>query len=78
MKNITCLMKHTAFVMKHIALFMKHIAFFITNILFLRIDPGFSLTVAKATTIHKMEPPKGGRRPKAAPILCVAAAFTKL
>ena len=35
------------------------------TITFLRIDPGFSIYVAKATTIHRMEPPKGGRRPSA-------------
>ena len=61
---------------------MKQIAFVMTNITFimkiihvLRID--LYTIVAKATTIHKVEPPKGGRRPKAAapPILCIVVAF---
>ena len=48
--------------------------------------PGFSLTVAKATTIHKMgaafgRPPKGGaaafgrRPPFGGSILCIVVAF---
>ena len=40
--------------MKIIAFLMKIYNFVMTNIVILGIDPGFSLIVTKATTIHKM------------------------
>ncbi len=59
--------------------------FFHENIAFLRIDPGFSLTVAKAMTIQNgggLRPPPqrggGGLRPPpplGGSILCIAVAF---